>query len=201
MNDILILASLLPGPKHGYLIKKEAGLILRGSELHNNLVYPLLHRFERRGWLGRRKARGERGQTRLEYFLKPAGRAEIVRKLERYPGGESSDAEFYLRAGLFDLLPAAARARILGAREKELERLSCQLLRMTSELRPGGYAAEVVDYMRRKTRFELAWVRSLNGAAARGRRREASAARAPKSGKAGRSARPAVAAMSSSPQR
>ena len=47
MNDILILASLLPGPKHGYLIKKEAGLILRGSELHNNLVYPLLHRFER----------------------------------------------------------------------------------------------------------------------------------------------------------
>ena len=74
MNDILILACLLPGPKHGYLIKKQAGLILGTGELHNNLVYPLLHRFEREGWVGKKKSRGERGQTRLEYFLKPAGK-------------------------------------------------------------------------------------------------------------------------------
>jgi DNA-binding PadR family transcriptional regulator len=184
MNDILILASLLSGPKHGYLIKKEAGLILRGSELHNNLVYPLLHRFERRGWVGKRKARGERGQTRLEYFLKPAGRAELIRRLERYPDAENSDAAFYVRAGLFDLLPAPSRPRILGVREEELERLSSQLERITAELRPGGYAAEVVRYMRRKTQFELVWVRSLNQTVTKSRRRKASAAHAPKNGRA-----------------
>ncbi len=167
----MILASLLSGPKHGYLIKKEAGLILGGSELHNNLVYPLLHRFERRGWVGKTKARGERGQTRLEYFLKPAGKAEIVRRLERYPDSGSSDEAFYLRAGLLDLIPAPARTRILSTRAQELERLSAQLVRIATELRPGGSAAEVVSYLKRKTQFELAWVRSLNtpGAGRRGR--------------------------------
>lgn len=167
MNDILILASLLSGPKHGYLIKKQAGLILRGSELHNNLVYPLLHRFERKGWVGKRKSRGERGQTRLEYFLKPAGRTEMVRRLEHYPDSELSDAAFYLRAGLFDLLPPQTRSRILDVREGELQRLSTQLTEIAAELRPYGYAGEVVSYLQRKTQFELEWVRSLNPAQSR----------------------------------
>jgi DNA-binding PadR family transcriptional regulator len=173
MHDILILASLLSGPKHGYLIKKEAGLILRGSGLHNNVVYPLLHRFERRGWVGKKKTRGERGQTRLEYFLKPAGKAEIVRRLERYPDEGNSDEGFYLRAGLFDLLPGVSRSRILGARQQELERLSQQLVRIAAELRPHGYAAEAVNYMQRKTQFELEWVRSLEVKAARHGRKAA----------------------------
>lgn len=201
MDDILILASLLSGPKHGYLIKKEAGLILRGSELHNNVVYPLLHRFERRGWVGKKKARGERGQTRLEYFLKPAGKAEIVRRLERYPDEGNSDEAFYLRAGLFDLLPGVSRSRILSTREQELERLSQQLARIAAELRPHGYAAGVVNYMRQKTQFELEWVRSLNGLVSRDLEHEPSAAHASKHGRVARAAPRAAAAMSSPPQR
>jgi hypothetical protein len=47
MNDLLLLATLLEGPKHGYALKKQAGLILGEAELQNNLVYPLLRRFER----------------------------------------------------------------------------------------------------------------------------------------------------------
>jgi DNA-binding PadR family transcriptional regulator len=175
MNDILILASLLSGPKHGYLIKKQAGLILRGNELHNNLVYPLLHRFERRGWVGKRKSRGERGQTRLEYFLKPAGKAEIVRRIESYPNAENSDEAFYLRAGLFDLLNSQARSRILSAREDELARLSAQLSRIAAELHPYGFAGEVVSHMQHKTKFELEWVHTLSLGSGKHRRQAAPA--------------------------
>lgn len=166
MNDILILVSLYYGPKHGYLIKKEAGLILGGGELHNNRVYPLLHRFARRGWVGKKKSGGQRGQTRLEYFLTPAGRAEMLRRLECYSGQEASDDAFYLRAGLFDLLPAASRLRILSARRKQLEEMSARLERISAELEPPDCAARVLSFLDRKTKFELDWVRSL--AAARG---------------------------------
>jgi DNA-binding PadR family transcriptional regulator len=164
MNDILILASLLDAPKHGYLIKKAAGLILGQGELHNNLVYPLLHRFERRGWVGKRKSRGQRGQTRLEYYLTPRGRAQLIRRLEDYSDSEDSGAEFYLRAGLLDILPRPARSNILSARERELEGLSRRLDRIASGLRPKGYAGEVLNFLRRKTRFELKWVRTLSPA-------------------------------------
>lgn len=180
MNDILVLASLLDAPKHGYLIKKEAGLILGGGELHNNLVYPLLHRFERRGWVGKRKARGQRGQTRLEYYLTPRGRAQLMRRIADYPGSENSDEAFYLRAGLLDMLPHPARSGILGARRCELERFSGQLDRIRRELHPRGYGGEVLSFLQRKTRFELKWVRTLGRDNGSLRKRSISAPLAPK---------------------
>lgn len=184
MNDILILASLLSGPKHGYLIKKEAGLILGGGDLHNNLVYPLLHRFERQGWVGKRKSRGQRGQTRLEYFLTPAGKAEIIRRLGHYPDSERSDEAFYLRAGLLDILPVPVRAGLLSARQRQLEGLSAQLGRIAVELCPTGYGGEVLNFLQCKTRFELDWVRRLSSVATQRRGRARSPLSLPRKGMA-----------------
>jgi hypothetical protein len=45
MNDLIILATLLDGPKHGYQLKREAGFILGQGAMHNNLIYPMLRRF------------------------------------------------------------------------------------------------------------------------------------------------------------
>ena len=45
MNDLIILALLLDGPKHGYQLKREAGFLFGHGDMHNNLVYPLLRRF------------------------------------------------------------------------------------------------------------------------------------------------------------
>jgi DNA-binding PadR family transcriptional regulator len=43
MTDLILLATLLDGPKHGYELKKRAGLIFgQGMTIHNNLVYPLM---------------------------------------------------------------------------------------------------------------------------------------------------------------
>ena len=58
MNDLLMLAALLGGPKHGYALKKQAGLMTGQANLHNNLVYPLLRRFVARGWVTRKKVAG-----------------------------------------------------------------------------------------------------------------------------------------------
>lgn len=66
MTDIIVLATLLGGPKHGYQLKHEAGLILGQTNLHNNLVYPLLRRFTEEGWVTSKTVPGERGQRRRQ---------------------------------------------------------------------------------------------------------------------------------------
>jgi hypothetical protein len=50
MNDLIVLAILLDGPKHGYQLKREAGFILGQGAMHNNLIYPMLRRFTAEGW-------------------------------------------------------------------------------------------------------------------------------------------------------
>ena len=53
--------------------KKQAGLMLGQTDMHNNLVYPLLRRFVREGLVTQKKAAGERGQTRQVYSLTARG--------------------------------------------------------------------------------------------------------------------------------
>ena len=101
MNDLLLLSTLLAGPKHGYALKKQIALITGHGEMHNNLVYPLLKRFVANGWVSRRESAGERGQTRELYALTAKGRKEIVRRLSDFSLKSSSGDEFSLRVGLF----------------------------------------------------------------------------------------------------
>lgn len=161
MTDLVVLACMLAGPKHGYQIKKEAGLILGGSEVHNNRVYPLLHRFLRRKWVTRRKLSGRRGQSRFEYRLTRLGRSEIVRRLEQYPDSDNSDEAFYLRAGFFEILPLESRARILQTRDQQLMRQREHYRRLAKEFAPPGYGGEVLTFLERRTHHELDLVRRL----------------------------------------
>ena len=64
MNDLIILATLLAGPKHGYQLKREAGFIFGNAALHNNLIYPLLRRFAMEGLVTKKAVAGQRGQLR-----------------------------------------------------------------------------------------------------------------------------------------
>src|SRR5215472_322345 len=105
MNDLLVLAHLLPGPQHGYALKKQVGLIAGRGELHNNLVYPLLRRFEKSGWITRRTVPGQRGQTREVYAMTKKGKAELLRRLSQFSKKDAgSENAFRLRVGLFDSL-------------------------------------------------------------------------------------------------
>src|ERR1700690_2593148 len=118
MNDLLMLATLLDGPKHGYALKKRAVLISGRRDLHNNVVYPLLKRFVAQGWVARRTAPGQRGQIREVYALTAEGKAELVRRLGEFGESEAREMEeFSLRVGLFSILASEKQRNILAQRD------------------------------------------------------------------------------------
>jgi DNA-binding PadR family transcriptional regulator len=161
MIDLIIMASLVDAPKHGYALKKQAGMIFNHSQLHNNLVYPLLRRFTGQGWVTKRSAPGERGQTRQQYALTAAGRRALLQRLNAFAEKEAqSSEEFLVRVGLFELLQPAVRERILGARQQVLAQREEHFARL-QQMDLGVYGSEVVDFLRQRVKDELAWLRRL----------------------------------------
>ena len=95
MNDLLILASLLDGPQHGYALKKRIVTLTGHGPMHNNLVYPLLRRFVAASWVSRRKAPGQRGQTRELYSLTPKGKQALLLKLADFTEKDAASADSF----------------------------------------------------------------------------------------------------------
>jgi DNA-binding PadR family transcriptional regulator len=158
----MLLANLLGGPKHGYALKKQVGLLSGQSEMHNNLVYPLLRRFVKSGWVSQRKGPGERGQTREIYALTKKGRQELLRRLSHFTGKEAALANaFHLRVGLFKALDTEARSRILAARDKWLAAREQRLARISGALDTGPWGGEVVHFLRDQIRSERKWISRL----------------------------------------
>lgn len=162
MNDLLILSILLPGPKHGYRMKREAGLMLGLKNLHSNLVYPMLRRFVSEGLVKQKTAPGERGQTRKVYALTPLGRRTLMEKITAFTEQDAGlpDA-FQLRVGFFELLPAEARERILAAREAALQRNDQHMAALEQNMQLGDYGEEIVRHRREGIKLELDWVQQL----------------------------------------
>lgn len=161
MIDLIMLASLVGGPKHGYALKKQAGMVFAHSELHNNLVYPLLRRFASLGWVTKKSAPGERGQTRQQYALTAAGRRALLERLNTFDEKEAqSSEEFLLRVGLFELLEPSARERILNARHQVLAQREEHFARL-QQLELGAYGSKVVGFLRQRVKDELNWLRRL----------------------------------------
>jgi DNA-binding PadR family transcriptional regulator len=162
MNDLLLLANLLGGPKHGYALKKQVGLISGRSEMHNNLVYPLLRRFVESGWVSQRKGPGERGQTREIYALTKKGRQELLRRLSHFAGREiASGGGFHLRVGLFSVLSPVDSGRILAQRDEWLAAREQRLARLSSALDLGPWGGEVVGFLQAQIRSERKWISHL----------------------------------------
>src|SRR5215510_8402723 len=162
MTDLIILATLLPGPKHGYQLKHEAGIILGQEALHNNLVYPLLRRFMNSKWVTRKTVPGERGQTRHQYALTALGRSVLLARLSEFTEQDSqSPASFRFRVSLFQLVGADVRSRILEARASFLRGRVAKLTAIQANFPLDRYAGEVVSLYRAETQSELKWIRRL----------------------------------------
>lgn len=162
MNDLMFLSLLLPGPLHGYALKRQGGLISGQPALHNNLVYPLLRRFVAQGWVTRRKTAGERGQTRQVYSITTKGRRALLDRVRGFDDREASSREAFLfRVGFFDALDAEARERIIAGRKKFLASRIARLRRMEGEMQTGRYGGEAVRYLRAEAARELAWIARL----------------------------------------
>jgi DNA-binding PadR family transcriptional regulator len=168
MNDLVLLAALLPGPQHGYALKKQVGLISGNREMHNNLVYPLLRRFVENGWVSKREAQGQRGQTRELYSLTGKGKHELLRRLAEFTEKHASSAgEFHLRVGLFPALGADIREQILAERNSWLDGRDKNLARIESGLERNSWGVEVVRFLRKQIESERTWIASLERKAKR----------------------------------
>ncbi len=159
MTDLIILATLLPGPKHGYQLKHEAGIILGQEALHNNLVYPLLRRFMNNKWVVRKAVPGERGQTRQQYALTALGRQELVSRLSSFTEQDARSSEaFRFRVTTFQLLAQDTRERILSAREAHLQALIEKLKAMQKTFSLDPYSEAVIAFSRAEAKSELNWI-------------------------------------------
>ena len=166
MTDLMLLAHLLPGPQHGYALKKQVGLISGQRELHNNLIYPLLRRFEKSGWITRRSAAGERGQTRAVYALTKKGKDELLRRLAEFSEREAaSENAFRLRVGLFSILDEDTRRRILDGREAWLAAREERLAEIGKAVRADKWGAAVMKLLMEQIRLERRWIAQVRRAA------------------------------------
>jgi len=176
MTDLILLAALLDGPKHGWALKKLAGFLLGSAEMHNNLVYPLMKKFVTQGWVRRRSEPGERGQTRAVYSLTPGGKQELLRRLDQFGEKEAvSGAEFRVRVGLFALLDHAARSKIAATRDQWLKAREEHFDGIRNGLRTMNATAwgrRVVEFLLAEVRLERRWIKSLaKKSGVKGRRR------------------------------
>jgi DNA-binding PadR family transcriptional regulator len=162
MIDLVILATLLPGPKHGYRLKREASWILGQETLHNNLVYPLLRRFTEQGWVTKRTVPGDRGQKRHQYALTTLGRKSLIERLGEYSESDAKSLEGFLtRVGLFQVLDPAARERVLTGRAAHLQRTSEHLAVIKERFALETYARETVRFLTSQVQAELDWIEQL----------------------------------------
>jgi|SRR5579863_5644386 len=165
MNDLILLAALLDGPKHGWMLKKLGGWVTGQGDMHNNLVYPMMKKFVAQGWVRRRTEAGQRGQTRAVYSLTILGSRELFRRLNQFGKKEAGSAtEFRLRVGLFHLLTPEARKQILAERAHWLAARDERFMTLRESLNAidtSPWSVEVVGFLLEEVRAERKWITEL----------------------------------------
>jgi len=162
MTDLIILATLLPGPKHGYQRKREAGLMLGQEVMHNNTSYPLLRRFTEEGLVTKKTVPGERGQKRHQYALTRLGRETLIRRLSEYNEADAKSKDAFLtRVGLFQLLDPGVRHRVLILRAAYLERSADHLREISTHFPLDPYSRETTRFLAQQVQAELDWIQHL----------------------------------------
>ena len=122
-SEILILAMLQQGPRHGYEIKKDLDRALGGMvTLNNKTLYLALKHFEEMGAVTRQVIPQEGKPNRHLYQLTKRGAELLQDSLQDFSSEQAgNDAEFFTRVAFFDLLEVPEREAILTRRLAYLE--------------------------------------------------------------------------------
>jgi DNA-binding PadR family transcriptional regulator len=162
MNELVILAALLRAPAYGYALKKTAGLIFGNRVMHPNIVYPLLKKFVQDGWVEQTPVPGERGQTRKQYRITPAGRKYLLEQLSLFTERDASDdGAFLFRVAFFDAFPKQKRLEILDARRLFLNSRGIDLAELSQETPGKSFGTVALDRVRALVHDELRWIRKI----------------------------------------
>ena len=177
MNDLILLAALVEGPRHGYALKKLAGFMAGHGDMHNNLVYPLLRRFVENSWVTKRTTGGERGQKRDLYMLTPKGKLALLQRLSHFTEKEaSSENEFRVRVGLFSMLERQSRENILAERDRWLSRRQQRLEKIQADMaamNANAWGHSVVRFYLSQVRAERKWIAEMARGTSKSRKRAA----------------------------
>lgn len=162
MTDLVLLTALLGGPAYGYALKQTAGLIFGGGVVHNNLVYPLLKRFVKSGWVEQSIVPGNRGQERKQYRITEAGRKYLIEQIAAFSDREvANDGAFLLRVALFDLLPKEKREDMIAARKSFLRARVEEFSELRKSGKPRSFGAVALERTEAVVQGELQWIESL----------------------------------------
>ena len=81
----LVLGILSEGDLYGYAIIKRVSELSGGSmQWTDGMLYPLLHRLERLGYVSSSWGTSEAGRRRKHYAITPSGRAVFVDRQEQW---------------------------------------------------------------------------------------------------------------------
>jgi len=81
----LVLGILAEGDLYGYAILKRVGELSSGSmQWTDGMLYPLLHRLERLGYVSSAWGTSEAGRRRKHYSLTAAGREALLERQEQW---------------------------------------------------------------------------------------------------------------------
>jgi len=84
-SEPLILSLLARGESYGYAIIQEIKARSENQlQWTDGMLYPVLHRMERKGWIKSRWADSETGRKRKFYSLKNEGKKALVQQSEQW---------------------------------------------------------------------------------------------------------------------
>ena len=171
-SEIVILAMLRQGPRHGYEIKKDIERALGGIvPLNNKTLYLTLKRFEDMGAVTRQVIPQEGKPNRHLYHLTERGVALLHTLLCDFPPDlAANEAEFFTRVAFFEFLDPPEREVILNKRLAYLEACLSYLQKLqhladAEDCPPGtglsmSYAQRVLAFHIRRVRDEHQWITS-----------------------------------------
>jgi PadR family transcriptional regulator, regulatory protein PadR len=83
--DLIVLQTLLRGPRHGYGIAQEIQATTRDVlQVETGSLYPALHRLAKKGWISAEWTVSENRQRVREYSLTAAGRQQLSVERSRW---------------------------------------------------------------------------------------------------------------------
>jgi DNA-binding PadR family transcriptional regulator len=166
--DILILALLKKGPRHGYEIKKKAeGSLVGELALNNNSLYPALRRLEAEGAIepDASAAPSQAGAPRRSFKITALGERRLVQLIAGFGEEEAtSENEFFVRLAFFDLIGKAQRRSIVEARRGALSQKKGNLERLYAERRAtfsSKWMKSLVEHRVTELDEEIEWTRGL----------------------------------------
>ena len=83
--DLLILRTLVPGPRHGWGISERVRQVSHEMlDIRQGSLYPALHRLERRGWIAASWGTSDHNRRAKYYTLTAKGRRRLESDVEAW---------------------------------------------------------------------------------------------------------------------